>query len=530
MKKLTKLLSLGMSLALCVSMFAGCGQTPAPSSAAAAPETSSVPSSSVDANAVDTSKEVKLVMYLLGDPPADNDKVFEQINAKLKEKINATIEPKYMSWGEYEQKYPLIFASGENFDLIYSADWAFYNAQSTKQGYWEITKDALAKYAPLTASTIYQEAWDQSLVDGKCFMLPMQYKEITGYVYMARGDLMKKYGVEAINNRADLEKYLDALAQSEKGMIPIDVGSDYDATFMFDRIWGELTWNNGNNKYEGVGAWQLMACVGANDPALNVQMTIDQPEYLQAVQKLKEYKDKGYWSKSAVVNTTDNRDAFKAGKSGLALTNLNTAKSLYAEVVAAHPEWDVKVFDAQFGTPPTLNAFWANGMSIFSKSKNPERALMALDLLRNDEAINDLFCYGIEGVHYQKTSPHTLKLLDASANYPYDGNCNWGVRNDATWKIVEGGIPNFEEINETWQKNCKMYKYAFFTFDDSSVKNEIAAINDVFSSNYKLLNLGFADDPAASIADMSKKMKAAGADKVYEAMHTQLQEYVATHP
>lgn len=84
--------------------------------------------------AIDTSQEVKLVMYLLGERTPDFDKVFDRINEKLKEKINATIEVKFMGWGEWEQKYPLVFASGEDFDLIYSADWAMYNTQASQTG------------------------------------------------------------------------------------------------------------------------------------------------------------------------------------------------------------------------------------------------------------------------------------------------------------------------------------------------------------------------------------------------------------
>ena len=141
---------------------------------------------------IDLSKEVKLTMYLLGDRTPDFDRVFGMINEKLKEKINATLDVKFMSWGEYEQKYPLLFASGEEFDIIYSADWAFYNSQAVKQGFYEITQENLEKYAPMTASTIYKEAWEQAKVEGKVYMLPMNYKELSGYVYMARGDLMDK--------------------------------------------------------------------------------------------------------------------------------------------------------------------------------------------------------------------------------------------------------------------------------------------------------------------------------------------------
>ena len=134
----------------------------------------------------DISEEVTLVMYLIGDRPADNDEVFAKINERLKAEINATIDVKFMSWGEYEQKYPLIFASGEDWDIIYTADWCFYNAQATKQGFYEITQEALETYAPMSAETMYPEAWEQAKVDDKVYMLPMNYKEITAYVYMVR--------------------------------------------------------------------------------------------------------------------------------------------------------------------------------------------------------------------------------------------------------------------------------------------------------------------------------------------------------
>ncbi len=65
--------------------------------------------------------------------------------------------------------------------------------------------------------------------------------------------------------------------------------------------------------------------------------------------------------------------------------NMANAKGEYVQNVQAHPEWDAQVGDALYDTPAMIRSFLANGMGIFSKSKNPERALMALDLLRNDE-------------------------------------------------------------------------------------------------------------------------------------------------
>lgn len=477
----------------------------------------------------DISEEVTLVMYLIGDRPVDNDEVFAKINERLKAEINATIEVKFMSWSEYEQKYPLIFASGEDWDIIYTADWCFYNAQATKQGFYEITQEALETYAPMTAETMYEEAWEQAKVDGKVYMLPMNYKEITAYVYMARGDLMDKYGITSVASLDEAEAYMDAIVKNEPSLIPIDVGSDYDKLFFYDRMWKKANWENnskGGEIISEIGPWQVMASASESDGNITVKGDFDQETFLEVITRLKDWRDRGFWSKNAVVNTQNNTESFQAGKSALAMMNGNTAKSVYASVSAEHPEWDVRVFDAQDGVPPVLNSYLANGMSIFSKSKHPERALMALDYLRNDEEINNLFCYGIEGKHWEDAGDGLLISLPDSANYAYDSNCNWGVRNDAYWRMIEGGIPNFAELNNVWQETAESERFQTFVFNDESVKNEIAALGEIFNTDYKLLGLGFTDDPQADTEKLREKMEAAGAQKVYDEIQKQAVVYL----
>ena len=478
------------------------------------------PAAETEAAGPDISEEVTLVMYLIGDRPVDNDEVFAKINERLKAEINATIDVKFMSWSEYEQKYPLIFASGEDWDIIYTADWCFYNAQAAKQGFYEITQEALETYAPMTAATMYPEAWEQAKVNDKVYMLPMNYKEITAYVYMARGDLMDKYNITSVSSLDEAEAYMDAIVKNEPTLIPIDVGSDYDKLFFYDRMWKKANWES-EEKVIAIGPWQVMASVSEVDDEVKVAGTYDQPAFQDVITRLKDWKDRGFWSKNAVVNTQNNTESFQAGKSALAMMNVNTAKSVYASVAAEHPEWDIRVFDAQDGVPPVLNSYLANGMSIFSKSKHPERALMALDYLRNDVEINNLFCYGIEGKHWEAAGDNALVSLPDSSNYAYDSNCNWGVRNDASWPVIEGGIPNLPELNKAWQDTARSERYQAFVFNDESVKNEIAAMGEIFDTDYKLLGLGFTDDPEADIAKLREKMEAAGAQKVFDEIQKQ---------
>ena len=70
-----------------------------------------------------------------------------------------------------------------------------YNTQASKQGFYEITKDELEKYAPLTAESIYEDAWEQAKVDGKVYMLPMNYKELTAFYSLYAVILWKNMGL-----------------------------------------------------------------------------------------------------------------------------------------------------------------------------------------------------------------------------------------------------------------------------------------------------------------------------------------------
>ncbi len=210
-------------------------------------------------------------------------------------------------------------------------------------------------------------------MDGKVYMLPMNYKEITAYVYMARGDLMDKYGITSVSSLDEVETYLDAIVENEPSLIPLDVGSDYDKLFMFDRMWNKANWET-EEKVTGIGPWQAMASTGENDDTVTVKGNFDQPQFLEVAARLQDWKNRGFWSKNAVVNTQNNTESFQAGKSALATMNVNTAKSLYATIMEEHPEWDIRVFDAQEDIPAVINSYIANGMSIFSKSKHPDRA------------------------------------------------------------------------------------------------------------------------------------------------------------
>ena len=148
-KKLTALLLAGI---MSVSMLAGCGgekEKTQAGSIAAGTEGAASAEAGLTYNGQDVSEPVELVMYYIGDKTEDEDLVLAEINKILKEKINATLVLKNMSFSDYSTKYALTIAGGENFDLIYTSTWAYYQSEANKGAFAEVTEQVLNDYMPL---------------------------------------------------------------------------------------------------------------------------------------------------------------------------------------------------------------------------------------------------------------------------------------------------------------------------------------------------------------------------------------------
>ena len=162
-------------------------------------------------------KEVKLKMYLIGDKPKDFDAVYEKVNERMKEKINATLEVNFIPWSDMTTKYQLLFQSGEDFDLIFTASgWGYYSQVATKNGFLELTDELLQEYAPEIYANEPADAWNQAKVDGKIYMVPNDRNEYGTNIFAYRGDLASKYGFEKITSYNELEAFMAAVAEGEK--------------------------------------------------------------------------------------------------------------------------------------------------------------------------------------------------------------------------------------------------------------------------------------------------------------------------
>lgn len=128
-KKLRKALAVSMAIAMTGGLLAGCGSNNSSSSNGGAAKSGSTSSASGE---LDTSEFVELSMYVISDRPAGQDAIDENLNKLLKEKLNCSLKINWIGWAEYANKYPLLFSSGEEFDMAYSASWLNFASLAQK--------------------------------------------------------------------------------------------------------------------------------------------------------------------------------------------------------------------------------------------------------------------------------------------------------------------------------------------------------------------------------------------------------------
>lgn len=186
-KKLRKALAVSMAIAMTGGLLAGCGSNNSSSSNGGAAKSGSTSSASGE---LDTSEFVELSMYVISDRPAGQDAIDENLNKLLKEKLNCSLKINWIGWAEYANKYPLLFSSGEEFDMAYSASWLNF-ASLAQKGAFKSLDELWPTYAPKNFAAQSEEAKQQATVNGSYYCVPSLLSTYNSYGPIYRGDLVE---------------------------------------------------------------------------------------------------------------------------------------------------------------------------------------------------------------------------------------------------------------------------------------------------------------------------------------------------
>ena len=470
---------------------------------------------------------VTLKCYIVGDIDQNKDVVLENLNNKLKEKINATLDIVEIPWSDYKKKYSLILASGENIDLIYTSSWCYFYTEARKGAFMPLEEDMIKQYAPNTYANLPAEAWDYVKIDGRISMLPQPQASIAAKNIVYREDLRKKYNVPEIKTFEDLEVYYKAIKENEPAMFPLNATVGTLENLFFAYMWEK-------EGYKPIHLTDALV-TSADDATGSVKPIYEAESYKQWLDIAKDWNEKGYWSKDILSNKTNTDNAFLNGTSASTVCQYTSTIFSQDKLKAMHPDWELGVYSFEHNGKLPVSAYTSNGMAVASTSKNPERALMAYDLLAWDEDMYTAHTYGVEGVTFERTAEGYIKIpegVDPATSYKFGGlGIKMGV-NNARFNKEDASSAREEYAkyiidSEAGSKYGLAVPASVAPYDITPVSNELTALSNAYTSYNNLLITGMSTDSVENQLEQFKKdAEIAGIQKILDEVNKQKDEFL----
>ncbi len=490
---------------------------------------------SIDAPALsstaDTILPITLKGYLIGSPPPGLPDVEEELNKKLSKDINAILDINYINWSDLQSKYPLVLASDDDIDWIFTAGWCFYPIMAAKGAFMEITDDMLRERMPLhyTALT-HTTAMDDVRINGDLFMIPTSTPDRKVNVVLYREDLRKKYNVPEFKSFSEIEPYLEVVKMNEKAMIPINMDYTYDVSRPFETLCSD----RGDYFISFTIASQVNSGIVFNfeDPEGRLYTVLDEPYYSmgkEAAYITKQWYDKGYINSNVFSNDIRSKELFTQGKSAVAFGNSIDIQSCILN--AEEKGWEIgiiPVVSSKSGHAPN-DSSQVSGIGIPTRSKNASLVMMAFDRIMEDEAYDTLAYFGIEGKNYvvedgKVALPDGITTIENS--YPPDASGFWFTNKDILMPLKMENA-HYLELKKKIKRGMLVNSvYGGFIPVSDNIKTELTNLNKVMLQYFNPIAFGKVKDVEAAFAELNKQMKIAGIDKVMEQMRSQTESYL----
>ena len=520
-KRIKRLVSALFVTAMILGMLVGCGSSKNPETPADSGGSTTDSGDEGDITAVDTSEHLELTMYLIGDRTPDFDEVYGKINEILEDKLNCSLNVEFLSWGEHDTKYSLLFSSQTDFDLIFTASsWCHYEQTVALGGFAPLSEEFIQTYAPDIWDVVPSMAWDQAKINGQIYMVPNYANEFGQDVMAVRGDLMEKYGFNSISNWDELVAFYKACAADD-----IYAGQG--------ELWFQYFQSKGYSITGGAPQGGELVLYNTQDPD-NLEFTYiaEWDGFLDYCLQMKELADAGCWTKDILNSSDERQTGLLTGRTATLIWNTGSCMTYAKQANKDNPDWNVAVVDPNASMPKKVNSYINNGVAINASSKNKERAMMVLNEFYTNQEVYDLAMLGVEGKHWEAVGDDQYKVLDES-NYGVSNNCNWGWNNADIQRTeyIENRTAlddMYDELQEAFNNNIKAdHVYDGFNFDPSNVSTQFAAVEAALGNYYSPLKNGLVDNVEKSIEEMKTALKSAGIQDVLDEMNRQAAEYVA---
>lgn len=517
MKKAKAILSSILVVAMAVSM-ASCSSKASSTSSGSSTTT---PTSSTTSKP-DNSKFVTINMYNWGDQTNNNWKTVQNaMNDYIKTKtdLNCAISLHYMTWANWQSNYATLLASGQQLDLVNSAsDWLGMWENAGKGAFTDLTP-LLPVYAPELYKQISQDDWKKCMYKGKIICIPeSQYTQWVNHGFMYRGDWAKQAGLSSISTWDQLGQYFAWIKKNKPGVTPWDASS---TNYMYGDGWiTSMTMNVPMNIGIDTYLWALKS---PTDMTVITPWT-DEANVDKFAALAKQWGSAGYWSTDVLTKSDDSQTMLEAGKNGAHQHHVQTFSTEKKTMETKQPGSDLEMFGFWQPSGNLEKMTVTHGATcVGSGSKNPGRALELMNLIETNKDFYMLLNYGILNQTYflnGKGQVYTPTGFDTNkSGYAADF---WGGRLDKFEPQLATRFDDYQAYSDSLAKIAYADPVDGFSYDTTNTANQIASINQVFTSEMPGIAFGKMSDPTAAVAKLIKDLKAAGLDTVTADMQKQL--------
>lgn len=467
---------------------------------------------------------VTLRIYFCGDEKADAQKVWDAISEKYKDQLNCTFDVNWIGMGDYRDKLISMASSGDDWDLNYDGLWQAYAQMVAKDAYLDVS-EMLPEYAP----DLYKNYQDKGLIDAvkvkdQVFAIPWSQTSNFRPWVMWRADAAEKAGIDVENGSIQTMEQLDDLLHKFKEAYPdntilalgtAEINQAMRAVVLRDG----LMWADFHTMYYDI-----------NDPEQKL-IPMEQTDTFRDVCKMvRGWVEDGIVSEDDMVDKTTDSARFGNGQ---ALVRIRNHEESFGATNFADPTW-TKGYSEMYPENKFYNRIpLGNAMCVNKNAKNPERALMFLNLLQTDRELYDMVMYGIEGETYNLNGDMVEypEGMDGSNSNYLDWGGQWALYNPDYIRPTELNGPGFwqEEAAYAAEEKNIDNPVAALTITIDEIKNEIARRDQLYEEYGKPLIFGLVpmDEIDEKVDEYIQLQKDAGLDKILEVSQGQVDEFLA---
>ncbi|RJE86223.1 extracellular solute-binding protein [Paenibacillus sp. 1011MAR3C5] len=451
--------------------------------------------------------EINMVFY--GPPQKDLDEVAAEMSKITKEKINATVKLVRIEPAAWAEQSILMLTGNEQVDLIVTGGGDY--SRQVAQGQLVALDELVQKHGQGIVKAFEPEVLGASKVNGQTYAIPTNRDFASHPIILMRQDLLDKYKLDISNIKTidDLDAIYKVIHENEPNVNVL--GKASAAASIANRLL-ETRWDILGD-YIGVLP---------NLDELKVVNLYETPEYADMLNTIRRWYQAGYIHKDAATSKETAVDYIKAN---IGFSVINKGKP--GAVGQTENRVDTKLASVDIGSQITSTTSITSIMlGIPTNSKDPDRAMMFLDLLYSDPDLVNLINWGIEGKHYVKVGDSSIDFppgVDAS-NSGFNLRQGWMFGNQLLSYTWATDVPNLWEEMDKYNREAKKSAALGFTYNPIPVKTELAAITNVTRQYAMGLETGTID-PEVNLPKFIAALKAAGIDKVIAEKQKQLDEW-----